>query len=62
MVYGKIRMGEKWWRWDEEDEILRNEKGKVRRDFLLEVKERGKGRVGMESVNDAFDGLSTPKF
>lgn len=25
--YGKIRINERWWRWDEEEEVLRDERG-----------------------------------
>lgn len=28
--YGRIRIGESWWRWDEEEEVLKNERGEVR--------------------------------
>lgn len=24
--YGKIRINERWWKWDDEEEVLRNEK------------------------------------
>ncbi|XP_029159140.1 uncharacterized protein PF11_0207-like [Nylanderia fulva] len=27
---GKLKIGEKWWRWDEEKEVLRDEKGNVK--------------------------------
>lgn len=28
--YGKIKIGEKWWRWMEEEEVLVDEKGAIR--------------------------------
>lgn len=28
--YGKIRINERWWKWNEEQEVLRDEKGKER--------------------------------
>jgi len=28
--YGKIKIEENWWRWDEEEEVLRDNKGMVR--------------------------------
>lgn len=27
---GRIRIGNRWWRWDEEGEMLRDEKGRIR--------------------------------
>lgn len=35
---GRIRIGNKWWRWDEEGEVLRDERGEARGE------ERGEGR------------------
>jgi hypothetical protein len=31
LAYGKIRIGEQWWRWNEEEEVLRDNKGNVKR-------------------------------
>lgn len=28
--YGRIRIGNTWWRWDEEEEVLRDEEGRTR--------------------------------
>jgi len=36
---GGIRIEDKWWRWDEDNEVLRDERGMVR-------EERGKGMEG----------------
>ncbi|XP_036143369.1 golgin subfamily A member 6-like protein 7 [Monomorium pharaonis] len=35
--YGRIRIGDYWWKWDEEEEVLRNEKGELR------IEEGGEG-------------------
>lgn len=37
--YGKIRINEQWWRWDESEEILRNGRGEARRVVRGEGKE-----------------------
>lgn len=34
--YGKMRIGEKWWRWDESEEVLVDGSGKVREVFSRE--------------------------
>src|SRR5436190_9747800 len=40
---GRIKIGEKWWKWDEEEEVLKNGNGRVRKT------EEGEGReVAME--------------
>ncbi|XP_036148383.1 golgin subfamily A member 6-like protein 7 [Monomorium pharaonis] len=38
--YRRIRIGDSWWKWDEEEEVLRNEKGELRKE------EGGEGNVG----------------
>ncbi|XP_036147203.1 histone-lysine N-methyltransferase, H3 lysine-79 specific-like [Monomorium pharaonis] len=38
--YGRIRIGDYWWKWDEEEEVLRNEKGELR------IEEGGEENVG----------------
>lgn len=38
--YGKIRVGKQWWRWDEEEEVLRDGRGNIR---WVEQEEGGKG-------------------
>jgi len=44
--YGKIKIGENWWRWDEEEEVLRDNKGMVR----MEGEGEGEGgKKGKES-------------
>lgn len=40
--YGRIRIENTWWRWDEENEVLRDGKGN-----LKEFKKRGVGGKGM---------------
>lgn len=37
--YERLNIGEEWWVWDEEEEVLRNHEGKVREDRI-----QGKGR------------------
>jgi len=32
MSYGGIKIDEKWWRWDEEEEVLINGKGMMRKE------------------------------
>ena len=40
---GRIKIGEKWWKWDEEEEVLKDGNGRVRKT------EEGEGReVAME--------------
>jgi len=39
--YGKIRINEYWWRWDEEEGRLRNWKGEVRGEEM----DKGKGEA-----------------
>lgn len=29
--YGKIRIGEQWWTWDEKEEVLKDGRGSLRR-------------------------------
>ncbi|XP_050452132.1 coiled-coil domain-containing protein 70-like [Cataglyphis hispanica] len=41
--YGKIRIDEKWWRWDEEEEVLKDGKGNLKKGE--EVKKREKDGV-----------------
>lgn len=55
--YGKIKIDEQWWKWDEEKEVLKNGKGNIRRiglgeDHLTKVEgivkereEKGRKRV-----------------
>lgn len=42
---GKIRINEKWWRWDEEEEMLRDEKGNRGKEQKKD-KEEKKGKIG----------------
>jgi len=44
--YGKIRIGEQWWRWDEREEVLRDGKGNVRRLGQGKGGREGKERLG----------------
>lgn len=37
--YGKIRIDEKWWRWDEEEEVLKDGNGNVKKEERLKDKE-----------------------
>ncbi|XP_029175403.1 golgin subfamily A member 6-like protein 7 [Nylanderia fulva] len=37
---GKLKIGEKWWRWDEEKEVLRDEKGNVKNMIMREEERR----------------------
>lgn len=30
--YGKLRIGEKWWTWEEDEGVLKDERGNNRRD------------------------------
>lgn len=39
--YGRIRIGEKWWRWDEEEGVLRDGKGNIRLEDAGEGGENG---------------------
>lgn len=41
---GRIRIGEKWWRWDEEKEALRDERGNIRKEEQGEEEDK-LGRV-----------------
>jgi len=43
--YGKIRIEEKWWRWDEEEEVLKDGKGNKIKERKGE-EERGKKEKG----------------
>lgn len=36
---GRIRIGELWWRWDEEEEVLKDERGRVKEDVVGEGRE-----------------------
>jgi len=40
--YGKIKIGEQWWRWDEREEVLRDGKGNVRGLSQGECEKEGK--------------------
>lgn len=42
--YGNIRINEQWWRWDEEDEALNDEKGNRRGKSGGKGKERERGK------------------
>jgi len=44
--YGKIRIGEQWWRWDERKQVLRDGKGNVRRLGQGEGGREGKEGLG----------------
>ena len=37
--YGRIRINEVWWKWDEEEGVLKNWKGEIR----MEKAEKGEG-------------------
>jgi len=42
---GRIRIDEHWWRWDEEEEVLRDERGNVRGGKQGTRKEEEKGEL-----------------
>jgi len=44
--YGKIRIEGQWWKWDEEEEVLRDARGMKREAEAVEKREGRKGRVG----------------
>jgi len=44
--YGKIRIEEKWWRWDEEEEVLKDGKGNKMKERKGEGEEGEKGKEG----------------
>lgn len=45
--YGKIRIDEKWWRWDEEGKVLRDRRGNKMGERQGEGKEgQGRGKEG----------------
>jgi hypothetical protein len=44
--YDRIRIEDKWWRWDEEEEVLRDGRGKEREEGQREGEERKKERGG----------------
>ncbi|EZA56067.1 hypothetical protein X777_03894 [Ooceraea biroi] len=37
--YGRIRIEEQWWKWDENEEVLKDEKGRIRERMQGEEKE-----------------------
>jgi len=39
--YGRIRIGGQWWKWDELGEVLRDGKGKIRREEQGEESKQG---------------------
>lgn len=41
MRKGRIRIGNRWWRWDEEGEMLTDEKGKIRGEIERRKKKEG---------------------
>jgi len=43
--YGKIKTGEHWWRWDEEEEVLRDSRGKEKE--REQGEEAGREREGV---------------
>lgn len=47
--YGKIHIDGKWWKWDEEEEVLKNNEGVIRGVFRGE---RGKGEERVGRVRD----------
>jgi len=41
--YGRIKIGEQWWKWDEEEEVLRDSRGKEKENEGKKLEGSGKG-------------------